>query len=209
MSNDTNNNNKIYSRQTTATEFDFHIVEEVGDANEYIDMNQVLLEATENDTINIRINNRGGSVSTGIQLANNIFDTKAATQGILNGVCYSAATFLFLACDSWEVKEGSHLMIHHYSAGHYGKGQDLVDATIATHDWIVNYMTEIYKGFLTDEEIKAVTQGNTDIWMETDEIIKRLHNLVEYRKSIVEQYTQAQEEEMIAQAKQLIENSSC
>jgi hypothetical protein len=70
-------------------------------------------------------------------------------------------------------------MFHNYSAGVFGKGGEMFDQLIFEREWSKNFMTEVYEGFLTTEEIQSML-NNRDIWMTSGEVIQRLENL--YKK---------------------------
>ena len=86
----------------------------------------------------------------------------------------SAATMVFLSGDAFEISEHSMFMFHNYSGGTIGKGGEMYDNIMYERKWSDKFMRSIYDGFLTDLEIKSMLE-NKDIWMEPEEVFKRLN----------------------------------
>ena len=152
---------------------DFYLNGHITDSKDYIQWNQEIRQAGENDLITIHINCYGGDIMTTIQLIRAMSDTKATVVASVEGACMSAATFVFLAANVCEVSEHSQFMIHNYSSGSWGKGNELIAKAIATDNWANNLMRKTYEHFLTSKEIEDVIAGK-DIWMEQKEVIQRL-----------------------------------
>jgi hypothetical protein len=91
----------------------------------------------------------------------------------IEGICASAATMIMLCGNSFEISDHSMFMIHNYSGGTFGKGGEMLDQLQHERKWSEKLLREVYKDFLTDTEITSVLD-NRDIWMDGDEVIKRL-----------------------------------
>jgi hypothetical protein len=65
-------------------------------------------------------------------------------------------------------------MFHNYSGGTIGKGGEMYDNIMYERKWSDRFMRSVYAGFLTDDEIKSILE-NKDIWMEPEEVFKRLN----------------------------------
>ena len=94
------------------------------------------------------------------------------------------------------------MLIHNYSGGAYGKGGELVDNVIANDKWVKNLMVDVYKGFLTEEELETVLL-NQDLWLETDSINERLQNVVVLRQEAIQEHEDAMREEVKKKLKEL------
>lgn len=198
--------NKIYSKPVISSISYIYISGQIGHPEEYIEEIQALKEAEQGDEVNLFINTEGGSVHTAVQLVTAITNCKANVVGHIEGICHSAGTYLFLSCDEWQVNPHCMMMIHNYSGGSYGKGEELVDGVLGTHLWITNMMEDIYDTFLTPKEIKRVIKGK-DIYLTSAQILERLPRLLEARelaeeiaeedamKLLTEQFTQALSED--------------
>jgi|TARA_R110000796_G_scaffold103257_11_gene212483 ATP-dependent protease ClpP protease subunit len=170
---------KIFSSVQQSETISIYLSGAIGMPEEYIEELQALREATENDTINIYINSGGGSVATALQIVNNIISCKATVVGCIEAECHSAASYIFLACDTWIVNPNSLMMIHNYSGGHFGKGNDLVQGVQETHKWILSIMRDIYIPFLSENELLSVE--TKDMYLTSEEISNRLETLMEHR----------------------------
>jgi ATP-dependent protease ClpP protease subunit len=173
---------RVYSRTNSKVLSHIYLSGDIGPPEKYIEEMQTFREAEEGDEILIFINSGGGYVSTAIQYVNCIRNCKAKVTAVLEGECHSAATYIFLACDSWEVNMGVIMLIHNYFGGATGKGKDLMDHVYANNSWVKNIMQTAYAGFLTQKEIDQVNK-NQDIWLESEEIVKRLATLAEVRNA--------------------------
>lgn len=137
--------------------------------------------ASEAEKFYIYINTPGGILDAAIMLVNSIKKSKAHVIAKLSGTVASAGTIITLACDEVEVAPHTAFMVHNYSGGLVGKGhelkahQEFVDANLNRS------FTDLYGGFLTLTEIKQVINGK-DLWMGTEEVLKRLNN----RKTMVD-----------------------
>ena len=90
----------------------------------------------------------------------------------------SAATMIFLCADQFEVTPHSVFMFHNYSGGTIGKGGEMIDQLQHERKWSQGLMNEIYKDFLSEEEIEHMLD-NKDYWMDGNEVVKRLNARIE------------------------------
>lgn len=151
----------------------FYLSGEIKQPQLYSDWFHTIRTAGETDIIYFRINSPGGDLFTAIQMMRAITESKAHIVSSVEGICMSAATMIFLAADSFEVSDHTMFMFHNYSSGVGGKGGEMYDQVVHTHQWSERLMNEIYKDFLTADEIKSILD-NKDIWMDSQEVIKRL-----------------------------------
>jgi len=180
-------NTRVFSTSRAMTVTNIYLSDEVGYGDEFIEELQVLKEAQAGDEVHIFINSPGGNVATALQLVNNIDVCEATVVGHIEGICHSAASYIFLACHDWVVNSNCLMLIHNYSGGAYGKGHDLVTGVQETNKWIANIMRDTYLPFLTEEELHYVE--SKDLYLNSIEISERLANVKEQRESlaIVEQ----------------------
>lgn len=156
-----------------ANVYSFYLSGTILGPERYTDWFNIIRNATENDLIKIHINSEGGQASTAVQFRRVISESDATIVASVEGNCMSAATMIFLACDTVEVSAGSLFMIHNYSAGVVGKGGEMYDQISAYKKWSEKLMHDIYKDFLTEAEIVSVL-GNKDIWLDEREVMARL-----------------------------------
>jgi predicted RND superfamily exporter protein len=68
-------------------------------------------------------------------------------------------------------------MFHNYSAGVFGKGGEMYDQLQFERAWSEKFMSEVYKDFLTTEEINAML-NNKDIWMTSEQVLERIESIM-------------------------------
>ena len=163
--------------KTSSHLYEFYLSGEILDAEEYIDWFDIIRNANSTDTIRIYINSGGGDLYTTLQFLRVMSETEATIVTSVEGACMSAATMIFLHGDRQEVTPHSLFMFHNYSAGVVGKGGEMYDQLQFERKWSENFMTDVYAGFLTTEEITSMMH-NKDIWMTSDEVVERLNALV-------------------------------
>jgi ATP-dependent protease ClpP protease subunit len=164
---------------------EFYLSGPVLDAEEYIDWFDCIRNASSVDTIRIYINSPGGDLYTTLQFLRVMSDTEATVVTSVEGACMSAATMIFLHGHMQEVTPHSLFMFHNYSAGTFGKGGEMYDQLQFERRWSENFMTEVYADFLTPEEIQSML-NNKDIWMDSEEVVKRLTELQKKREAEAE-----------------------
>jgi len=151
----------------------FYISGEIKSADEYVEMFDAIRNANERDIIKIHINSFGGQLFTAIQFMRVLKESNAQIICSVEGACMSAATMIFLSADAFEISEHSMFMFHNYSNVIFGKGGELYDNIVHERKWSEKIMRQVYEGFLTEQEIKSILD-NKDIWMDAEEVIKRL-----------------------------------
>lgn len=165
---------------------EFYLSGPVLDAEEYIDWFDTIRNASAVDTVRIYINSPGGDLYTTLQFLRVMSDTEATVVTSVEGACMSAATMIFLHGHMQEVTPHSLFMFHNYSAGTFGKGGEMYDQLQFERKWSENFMTEVYKDFLTADEIQSMLH-NKDIWMDSEEVVARLTKLQKKREAEAEQ----------------------
>jgi len=153
--------------------YEFYLNGEIESAENYVQWFDTIRHASSQDAIKIYINSPGGDVFTAIQFMRVLQETQANVIMSIEGFCASAATMIMLCGDSFEISEHSMFMFHNYSGGTFGKGGEMLDQLQHERKWSEKLLREIYKDFLTDEEITSVLD-NKDIWMDGEEVAKRL-----------------------------------
>lgn len=143
------------------------------DIHIYADLLNILRTSNENDTIIIYINSEGGVLRMALQIANAMLTTPARVITSLDGEASSAATLIFLAGEEYIINPNCSFMIHNYSAGVWGKGHELQAHIDHRRLTVTKIMEDFYCKILTEEELEDVIKGR-DIWMDSDELTKRL-----------------------------------
>jgi ATP-dependent protease ClpP protease subunit len=164
---------------------EFYLSGPVLDAEEYVEWFDIIRNASAVDTVRIYINSPGGDLYTTLQFLRVMSDTEATIVTSVEGACMSAATMIFLHGHNHEITPHSLFMFHNYSAGTFGKGGEMYDQLQFERKWSENFMTAVYKDFLTPEEIQSMLH-NKDIWMTSNEVMTRLEKLQAARTQAAE-----------------------
>lgn len=167
-----------FHHRPVANIHEFYLVGEIKRADEYIDWFDIIRNAGKNDVVNIHINSYGGDLFTAIQMIRVLGECEGTVICSVEGACMSAATMIFLCADGFEVSNHSMFMFHNYSGGTIGKGGEMYDNIIHERKWSENLLRQIYEGFLEESEVESIL-NNKDIWMDGEEVIKRLESMKE------------------------------
>ena len=157
--------------------YEFYLSGEIEEASEYTEWFDTIRNARSTDTIKIYINSGGGDLYTALQFLRVMSETQAHVITSVEGACMSAATMIFLHGDEFEVTPHSLFMFHNYSAGVFGKGGEMFDQLQFERAWSENFLSEVYKDFLTPEEIQSMLH-NKDIWMTSEQVMARIDLLL-------------------------------
>lgn len=170
--------------------FELYLCGDIESSDEYIAWFDIIRHAGPNDVIKIYINSCGGDLFTAIQFMRVLTETEATVIVSVEGACMSAATMIFLCGHTFEVSEHTMFMFHNYSGGTFGKGGEMIDQLQHERVWSEKLMRDVYSDFLSEKEIESI-MNNKDIWMDGEEVVKRL----ESKKSKMEKEDEKDEEE--------------
>ncbi|WP_249384081.1 Clp protease ClpP [Chitinivorax sp. B] len=165
-----------YENQAIVRQISYYLLDEILPPIHYTELFNTLRNATENDLIYLHLNTPGGDFDTGLQLINNMHLSKACVTTVLEAKAYSMGALIFLAGDEIAVHDNCQLMFHNYSSSFIGKGNEQHAQVMAVGKWFEKVMHRVCEPFLTSEEIVAILKGE-DIWMDSDEIRKRLQKM--------------------------------
>jgi len=132
-----------------------------------------IVNTSENDVIEFEIHSGGGQYNGLSALLSALLRTEATSVAYLNGECHSAASMLALSCDSVQVSPFCTMLCHFASFGHAGKGSDVMSAVNHTYNNSVEIFREVYRGFLTEDELDKCIDGK-EYWFDAEEIMQRL-----------------------------------
>lgn len=176
-------NNWIREPKIAAEVFEFYISGEIESPECYIDMFDIIRHARHDDVVKLYINSFGGDLFTGIQFLRVLSETNALVVVSIEGACMSAATLLFLAADQVEITPHSSIMIHNYSSGTFGKGNEMHLQIQHERKWSETLFRDVYEDFLTAEEVQSVINGK-DIWLDSDNVLERMQKRADIRKEL-------------------------
>lgn len=152
-----------------------YLNDEIQESFNYNELTFKLDTASEAETFYIYINTPGGLLDAAIMLVASLNETKAKTVAILSGMVASAGTIVALACKEVVARPHLSFMIHNYSGGLHGKGHELKAHQSFNDKELPRAFGQFYKGFLTEDEISKVIDGQ-DIWLNADEVTERVLN---------------------------------
>jgi len=128
--------------------------------------------AIDADTITVRINSFGGSVTDGIAIYNAIKRHRATVTVSIEAAAYSIASLIAMAGDTVEMADNALLMVHApwgYAVGNSADMRDMAD----TLDMYAQAMASSYvakTGMSTDEILALLTDGE-DHWYTAEEAL--------------------------------------
>lgn len=164
--------------------YDVYLSDVLGDVKNYVDLFQLLASATEHDVIYLHLNCDGGSVDTGFQLISFMQDSRATIVTAIYGTTASMGTAIFLCGDQFLVSKTARLMVHNFSGGLYGKGNEMAAQLQSTTEWFTTAFNDVHVPFLSEEECASVINGR-DMWFQSPEIEERLQRVVEHRDALM------------------------
>lgn len=167
-----NQNQRVITKQAVNIH-EFYLSGDVEGSEEYIEWFDTIRSASKNDVIKIYINSPGGDLFTAIQFMRVLTETEAQVVISVEGACMSAATLIFMCGHQYEISPHSVFMFHNYSSGMAGKGGEMFDRMAHERIWSEKLFQDVYADFLNEREIKSILD-NKDLWMDSDEVIKRL-----------------------------------
>lgn len=172
------NQNQRFTTKHAVHIHEFYVSGDIESPEDYIEWFDTIRSAGPNDVLKFYINSPGGDLFTAIQFMRVLDETEANIVVSVEGACMSAATLIFLCGESFEVSEHSMFMFHNYSSGVQGKGGEMYDRLAHEKVWSEKLLRDVYSDFLTEQEITSVLD-NKDIWMDGEEVVKRLKAKVE------------------------------
>ena len=186
--------NRLLRKEMTSTLYEYYLVDDIGEASDYIELCDVLRSASPNDEILIRFNSGGGLLSTGDMIINAINESQAHVHGFIEHDCGSMATMIFLACHSWSLSDTSEFFIHSASGGTVGKEHENFASTMFARKKLHKMVRNRYAGFLTEKEIENVLNGQ-DYYFDSEEIAERLETYTEFQQKKFEAELEAFQKE--------------
>ena len=152
-----------------------------------------LWDAGKHDTLELRINSRGGFVNEGSQfysIIKNKFQGRTTT--VLDACGYSMGALIFCMGDKRVITPRSDLMFHDYSGAVWGKGGEIESQFKhqAAHLRAFFFDVIVKTKFLKKKEYKQMLSGK-DFWMKPEELCKRkiaTHVLVDGKEIKAKKY---------------------
>jgi ATP-dependent Clp protease protease subunit len=170
---DKDNSIRSFKQIIPVTVHHFYITDEIAEPDKYLELINTLKTSEQHDTIFMYLNTPGGYLNTAIQIMSAMKQSNATVITSIEGEVCSAGTLIFLSGDKYIINPNSTFMIHNYSAWIGGKGNEIAAHAKYREEYAKELMNDVYKDFLTEDEIQSVLDGK-DIWLSSNSVIKRL-----------------------------------
>lgn len=160
----------------TADVYRIRLDDEVVQASNYRNILKLLETQTKNDTNYWKISTIGGDLYTAIELINAIRSSESynIAEVILGS---SAGSLVALACDECMVLPHGEMFIHEIQSFHQGDTSKIFKDIQFLKRKQKELMQDVYKHFLSDEEIEDIMNGNIrDLTLDANECKARLEN---------------------------------
>ena len=134
-----------------------------------------LRRAGKDDYLEFRINSSGGFIREGQQFYNLIQEKfENRTVAFLDNYGYSMGALIFCMAQRRIIYPYSDFMFHNYSAGAFGKGNEIESRVDHLSKTTKRFFEDIIveKGFLSQKEFKQMQMGK-DFWMDAPELCRR------------------------------------
>lgn len=152
---------------------DIYIHNGLEQPDELISILDVLYSASENDQVIIHLNSGGGSVNSLDTLLSAIEGCPAHIHVNATGCIASAATFILLSADSFELSPYTSLLFHSCTFGVYGESQDNLEYVQFVHKENERLMRDYYRHLFTEEEIDDIIINKRQKWITAEEFSQR------------------------------------
>ena len=150
-----------------------YLDERIEGAKYYRNLLQSIYNLSQGDRLELVINSYGGALDGALAIISAMQNTDADTVVMIDGAAASAASLIALAAPTLMVSEYSTMMIHSATFGSVGKQSDVISHATFMDKRIKSIMQDIYKDFLSEEELQDVMTGR-EIWLDAEGIIQRL-----------------------------------
>lgn len=196
----------VAKREIPITVYDVFLQGDINESEDFLEATLILSQAQENDVVNIHLNSCGGSLHAVDSLIHSMMKTDALVHVIATGQVASAATFVLLSGDSFEISQNCSIMMHNASYGTGGKASDIKAYVDHSEELIHRVINSYYKHFFTDKELEELFAGK-EFYMFGEEFVERLSRRMEALEAEMEEesvndvsfnYTLIEEQDLIS-----------
>jgi len=172
----------VFTTEVRGQQHTYYLTGPITEPENYVSLCNTLRTSGPQDEVIIRINSRGGAVSSERMIINAIQESQANVVGFIEYDCMSAATGVFLACKQHDWADHIQFMAHCAFWGSIGKNPDVKSQTEFGIKQLEEEITSTYKGLLNDDEILLCNDGK-EFWFGAKELERRMEGFYEYRNS--------------------------
>jgi ATP-dependent Clp protease, protease subunit len=157
----------------TQGHLDVYISTDIVEPYAYDELCHMLRQMGEDESVTMYLSSAGGDLLGGLAIIQAMQDCPATIRTVLHPVAMSVSALIFLSGDEYEVPSFGQLMLHLFTGGVEGKGNEIRAEVDATEKWFEAFVRDICGGFLTDAELTDVLAGR-DVWLLGDDIDLRI-----------------------------------
>lgn len=139
--------------------YEICIWDDLEEFEHYDELMKVIPKIKEDDQVYLKVGTPGGRCDIGFMLIDRFKGLPCRCDVVVPYPTYSMGAIMALCGDSLTMMPGSFLMFHDYSTGGRGKGNELIKSTEAYSEIFAYRFNDICHPFLTEEECKAVLEG--------------------------------------------------
>lgn len=166
---------QISSRDIVLKSYDVYLDDEISEPGDYRELISLLMNASDQDEINLFINSPGGNLDSACAIITAMQCCQGNVTAYLMGACHSAASIITMYCTQVHVFNPAYMMAHTASFGSVGNTSTIKAHTDFTVTQVEKLLDDAYEGFLTKEEIAKVKNG-VEVWFDNEQIIARMKN---------------------------------
>ena len=166
----------VTSVQHVMNEYHVYLDEDFIEPSYYRNVLDLLRDGSENDTFIFHLNTYGGRDDSGMALVRAIQNTNSDTVAVIERNCMSTGAVGAVSCNQLSVNNGANRRTH--QVGAYGSGSNnkrYVDFIKSESD---KEMEELFKDFLTEDEMREVVYNSSELYLNDEQIIERWYNKV-------------------------------
>lgn len=167
--------------------------------SQFSQLSTVLDLMNEEDDLVLSINSGGGSLGAVDSLLHSMRKCRGHIHGIGTGEASSAASFVLLECDTYELSEGFEATLHCGSLGYGANFNEVALQAPFQLKHMESYLRRAYEGFLDEADLQAMFKGQ-DILLDAEGWHERAEKRqVYFENKIRTRIAEAEEAERIEQ----------
>lgn len=159
----------------------FFLDKRIESPDQYRGLVHTLLSVDEGDLVELMISSEGGCLESAMNIVSAIQESSGTVRAVVTGSCHSSASVIALSCHEVVVLNYVQMLCHTASFGVYGKTPDVVSQVKAEDKFIQKLLKDVYKGFLTPDEIELMIRGK-EFWFDAEQIRSRLTKRMQLQK---------------------------
>lgn len=153
----------------------------------------VLNMMDEDDIFILNIQSGGGDIDSTDSLVHAFRKCRGTIHCVCSGNCSSAATFILLEADSFELSEGFHAVCHSGSVGSGGTYSEYRQQTAFYNRFMESTLRKAYQGMFSEDELDAMLDGR-DFILDAQEWSERYEKRNEYFQALMQAEQEEQDE---------------